>query len=414
MKRKLTRTHAHAGGAAFPRVSELWMTLTAALTLTVALTLLGGAGAIAGKETAQEELASWLEEYVTEQLTAAPAAGATVLVGKGDELLLAGYYGYSDLENGLHTHAGSVYQIGSLTKQFTAVALLQLEQAGKLRLSDDIAQYLPEYPTHGQTITIEDLLYHTSGIPNYIGAGKAESRVWPGRRVNMTEWRVELLPEEMLAFFQDKPLEFNPGEGWNYSNAGYYLAGLIIEKVSGMAYGEYVEEHLFKPAGMHSSFYAGYEQLVEGRVRGYKVGEQGQLLNADPMSMTVPYAAGALSSTAQDLYQWNRALHEEGLLLEPQAYRKLVTPGTLDSGQTLPMNYALGIAAIERDGALSLIHPGGINGFSSVLSYFPEQQLTVVVLVNTYENKSPTLADAVEAAVSARLLGGGLEEFTTR
>ncbi len=409
MKLRMTRLNAHARRPVIPRISELWMTLALGLAL-----LLGGAGASAGGEPAKEELVSWLDEYVSKLLDSAPAAGATVLVGKGDDLLLTGYYGHSDLENGLHTHAGSVYQIGSLTKQFTAVALLQLEQAGKLRLSDDITQYLPEYPTHGQVITIEDLLYHTSGIPNYISAGKAESLVWPGRRVNMADWRVELLPREMLAFFQDKPLEFNPGEGWNYSNAGYYLAGLIIEKVSGMAYGEYVEENLFGPAGMNNSFYAGYEQLVHGRVRGYKVGAQGQLLNADPMSMTVPYAAGALLSTAQDLYRWNRALHEKGLLLDSHAYRKLVTPGKLDSGETLPMNYALGIAAIERDGALSLIHPGGINGFSSVLSYFPAQGLTVVVLVNTYENRSPTLADELEAVISARVLGGELEEFTTR
>lgn len=355
-------------------------------------------------DATSDEFAGWLDQTVAEVLASAPAAGANVLVAVGDKILLARSYGFSDLENHLLSSQESVYQIGSLTKQFTAVALLQLEESGKLKLSDDITRYLPDYPTHGQLITIENLLYHTSGIPNYISAGEADSAIAPGRRVNQADWRMELLPREMLALFQDKPLEFVPGESWNYSNAGYYLAGLIIEKVSGMSYGTYLDQNLFKPAGMRKSYFTDYEQLIEGRARGYKVSAEGELLNADPISMTVPFSAGALSSTTGDLFRWNLALHRDRILLGSSAYHRLITPGKLNNGQTLPLNYALGIAAPVRGGFFSLIHPGGINGFSSVLSYFPEQQLSIAVLVNTYDKRSETIADQVEQLIAAAVL----------
>lgn len=359
------------------------------------------------------ELKRWLDHYAEDVLKNEPSAGFTVLVGRGNDVVFAKGYGYADLENNLPSKTNTVYQIGSLTKQFTAVAMLQLEQQGKLHLTDNINLYLPDYPTHGETITIADLLYHTSGIKNYIKVGYTESRMAPGRTVNEAEYRLELRPQEMTAFFRNEALEFTPGTHWHYSNAGYYLAGLIIENVSGVRYAEYVEKNLFAPANMDSARYSDPESIIPKRARGYKV-KDGQLLNANPISMSVPFAAGALAATVTDLFQWNKALHSHQQLLNKPAYQALITPGKLQNGKTLPMNYALGLAANRRDGHMAIMHPGGINGFSSVLSYFPEQQLTVAVLTNTYNKKSRTLADQIEQSLSAYLLNSDTDKFNIR
>lgn len=360
-----------------------------------------------------DEITTWLDNYAEKTLENEPAAGMTILVGKGNDIVVAKGYGFADLENNTASQVETVYQIGSLTKQFTAVAILQLEELGKLRLSDDINKYLPDYPTHGEIITIADILHHTSGIKNYIGVGYTDSRIAPGRTVNEAEYRLELKSEEMTAFFRNEPLEFAPGTQWHYSNAGYYLAGLIIEKISGVSYDEYVEKNLFLPASMDRALYTDLEKIIAHRARGYKV-KEGKLLNANPISMTVPFAAGALASTVTDLFNWNRALHSAKQLLGESAYNKLTTPGKLKSGQSLPLNYALGLAANRRDGHLAIMHPGGINGFSSVLTYFPEHDLSVVVLTNTYNKKSKTLADKVELQLSAYLLNGDVKKFNLR
>ncbi|MEX0299694.1 MAG: serine hydrolase domain-containing protein [Kordiimonas sp.] len=360
-----------------------------------------------------KDIEQWVDAYVEKALTEGPAAGLTILVAKGDDVVFSKAYGFADLENKTPSKIGTVYRIGSLTKQFTAVALLQLQEQGKLVLGDDIRKYLPDYPTHGETITIADILHHTSGIKNYIRVGFSDSRIAPGRMVNDAEYRLELRPEEMTSFFRDEPLEFMPGEGWNYSNAGYYLAGLIIEKVSGLSYEEYVETNLFAPSAMAHSSYTNDEELVENRARGYKVVD-GKLLNANALSMSVPYSAGALSSTVGDLFKWNRVLHKSNQLLNSASYSQLITPGKLKNGKTVPLNYALGIAAANRDGHVSILHPGGINGFSSMLSYFPENDMTLVVLTNTYNKKSRSFADVVELAVGAYLLDADTAQFDFR
>lgn len=359
------------------------------------------------------EIFAWVDHYAETALKAAPAAGLSILVAKGDDILFAKAYGYANLENKTASKVETVYQIGSLTKQFTSVAILQLEEQGKLSLKDDITKFLPDYPTQGKTITIAHLLYHTSGIKNYIRVGYTDSKMAPGRLVNDGEYRLDLSHEEMTAFFKNEPLEFAPGTSWNYSNAGYYLAGMIIEKVSGLSYEEYIETHLMAPAEMTRSSYTNFEEIVDNRARGYKV-KDGKLLNANALSMSVPFSAGALSSTVTDLFKWTRRLHNGPQFLGKSAYKKLTTPGKLNNGKTLPMNYALGLAAPLRDGHEAIMHPGGINGFSSIVSYFPEQQLSVIVLTNTYNKKSRAFADKVELALSAYLLNADITKFDFR
>ncbi len=359
------------------------------------------------------DISAWMDNYIGQALINEPAAGVTILVGKGDDIVFTKAYGYSDLENKIPSKVETVYQIGSMTKQFTAVALLQLEEQGKLSLNDDITKYLPDYPTHGKKITIANILYHTSGIKNYIAVGYTDSRVAPGRIVNDAEYRMDLRPDEMIGFFKNEPLEFPPGTAWNYTNAGYYLAGLIIEKASGMSYSEYVENKLFAPSLMTSSYYTNFEKIISNRARGYKP-KDGKLFNANAMSMTVPYAAGALSSTVEDLFKWNRIIHAGNQLLSKESYAKFITPGKLNNGQDLPISYALGIASAKRGGHMTIMHPGGINGFSSVLTYFPEQELSVIVLTNTYNKKSKSFADKVELALSAFLFDADKTDFDYR
>lgn len=256
-----------------------------------------------------QEISEWVDGYAESALKAEPAAGVSILVAKGDNIVFAKAYGYADLENRTTSKVETVYRIGSLTKQFTSVAILQLEEQGKLQLSDDITQFLPDYPTRGKKITIANLLYHTSGIKNYIRVGYTDSKIAPGRLVNDAEYRLELSHEEMTEFFKNEPLEFDPGTSWNYSNAGYYLAGMIIEKVSGMSYGQYIETKLMAPAAMTSSSYTNFEELVDSRARGYKI-KDGKLLNANAISMSVPFSAGALSSTIKATNHCNPSLFQ--------------------------------------------------------------------------------------------------------
>ncbi|MFK5894361.1 MAG: serine hydrolase domain-containing protein [Pseudomonadota bacterium] len=358
-----------------------------------------------------EEITAWTDNFIKETLTLEKAAGVSILVAKGDEIIFCKAYGHSDIENNVAAKINTVYEIGSLTKQFTSVAIMQLIEQGKLSLSDDITKYIPDFPSKGKNITLANILYHTSGIKNYIQAGFADSKMAPGKLVNNAEYRLDLRPEEMRKFFENEPLDFEPGTSWSYSNSGYFLAGLIIEKVSGMSYEDYIESKLFTTLSMTASSYTNFEDIVPNRAHGYKV-KNGKLLNADLMDMSVPYSAGALSSTLADLFKWNRTLHKTNVLLNKESYKTLITPGKLNNGSLVPINYALGIASPIRDGHKSILHPGSISGFSSIASYFPEEDITVIVLSNTSPNMSAGFADMVELALSAFLYGSDKTKFS--
>ena len=182
-----------------------------------------------------------------------------------------------------------------------------------------------------------------------------------------------------MALFSAKPFDFTPGTAMRYDNSGYFLAGLVIERASGMPYEEYVRRHLFAPARMPDSHYCSNTAILKNRARGYRRGERG-LERAAYIDLTWPYAGGSICSTAGDLVAWNRALHG-GALLSPSSYRALVTPGTLDDGTRL--RYALGLRTDSLSGRRALSHSGGIPGFSANMDYFPEDSLTILVLTNS-------------------------------
>lgn len=311
-------------------------------------------------------------------------AGLSIAVARGDEVLVAKGYGFADLATRAPSGPDTVYRIGSVTKQFTAVLVLQLVDEGKVRLDDPITRYLPDYPTHGRTITVEHLLGHTSGIPSYTAR---------------SDWREKstqaMTRAELVKLFSEERLEFEPGTRFSYSNSGYYLLGLIVEKVTGRPYAEIVQHRLLEPAGMKASGYC--SDSLPNRAEGYQA-RAGRPAPATSLDMAHPYAAGALCSTVRDLLAWQRAL-DRGLLLSPAMSARMRSPGQLVDGTST--GYALGLFVGDLDDHRRVGHGGGINGFTSQLSRYPDDDLTVVVLTNC-GNCDPT---TVEQGIARVVLG---------
>lgn len=298
------------------------------------------------------------------------APGAAILVAEGDQVLLEKGYGLASLELGVPIAPDMVFRLGSVTKQFTAVAILMLEEQGKLRLDQKISEILTDYPkAQGDRIRIDHLLSHTGGIPNYTDDPEF--------------WKIANQPftaASMYPLFADKPLQFEPGERFAYSNSGYWLLGQIIEKASGETYEAFVEKHLFAPAGMKSSFYDDPEKLIPRRTPGYQPNNTGDgFTPARYIDMSGPYAAGALAATVSDLRRWNEAL-VAGKLIRKESLEKAWTPYTFNDGKK--SQYGFGWQVGELEGQRLVRHGGGIPGFMSMLIFFPEKKLTVAVLSN--------------------------------
>lgn len=296
-------------------------------------------------------------------------AGVGIAVLQGGEVIVSRGYGWADLENRVPATDSTVFRTGSLTKQFTAAAILKLAQEGRLSLNDDLNLHLPDFPTQGHRVTLRHLLNHTAGIRNYTALGQRWLSVQP----------LELSHEELVALFRDEPFDFAPGEGWSYSNSGYYLLGMVIEAVSGVAYDAYVESELFEPLGLRETRYCWELPLIPNRARGYAFSSQG-LENARPLGMSQPGAAGAICSSVRDLLTWERALRA-GEVVGPEDYLAMTAPDgpPVEGGPT----YGFGLAR-SGDGPRARIgHSGGINGFAAELVHFPAADLTVAVLANT-------------------------------
>ncbi|TVP50061.1 MAG: class A beta-lactamase-related serine hydrolase [Gemmatimonadales bacterium] len=292
--------------------------------------------------------------------------GLGVFLG-GEPVLSAGF-GWADLENDVSVTDSTVFRIGSVTKQFTAAAILRLVEEGALSLDDDLTRFLPEYPVGDRRITLHQLLNHTSGIRSYTALGAP----W------MSGITLDRSHEEMLALFQDEPFDFEPGEGFAYNNSGYYLLGIVIEKATGRAYDEFLQEAFFEPLGLRDTSYCWERPILPRRARGYQPGPDG-VRNADPLSMTQPYAAGALCSSVRDLAAWDRALRS-GEVVSPDSYLRMTTPEGLPGGA--PMQYGYGLVTGAFEGHPVVEHGGGINGFNALLTHYPEADLTIVSLVN--------------------------------
>lgn len=304
--------------------------------------------------------------------------GATVLVKKGDKVLLREAYGMADMELQVPMSPEYVFRLGSITKQFTAAAILMLREQGKLKLDEPITTYLKNYPAEtGDKVTVWHLLNHTSGIPSYTSLPDMPSFI-----------RRDLSLTELIAKFKDMPLEFEPGSQWSYNNSGYILLGAIIESVSGMSYERYIEDEIFKPLGMSDSHYGNVSDIIPGRVEGY--GKSGDDIKvADYISMTLPHAAGSLLSNVDDLAKWDEALYGESLLPRAALQESWTAAQLNDQTNT---GYGYGWLLGQANGKQVIEHGGGINGFRTILTRVPEEELLVVILQNREWNSPPALA----------------------
>lgn len=344
-----------------------------ALTATVPL-----AGPLAGPLAAQAPAASLkavkadkaaIDGVAASFYNLPNAPGAAILVAEGDQVLLEKGYGLASLELGVPIAPDMVFRLGSVTKQFTAVAILMLEEQGKLRLDQKVSEILTDYPkAQGDRIRIDHLLSHTGGIPNYTD----DPEFWKIAHQYFT-------PELMYPLFADKPLEFEPGERFAYSNSGYWVLGRILEKVSGETYASFVEKHLFAPAGMKASYYDDPGKLIPRRTPGYQPNNTGGFAPAPFIHMSGPYAAGALASTVADLRRWNEALLA-GKLIRPESLDKAWTPFTFNNGKK--SHYGFGWEIGQVEGQRMVRHGGGIPGFMTMMMFFPEKKITVAVLSN--------------------------------
>ena len=318
----------------------------------------------------------------------ADAPGAAVLVKRKGEVVLRKGYGMAQMDLGIAVSPDHVFEIGSVTKQFTAAIVLRLAEQGKLTLSDPITKYFPQMTFGGTPITLEQLLSHTAGVPNY-----TDMPEWIPR------WREDMTVETLFALFRDKPLDFPPGTLWSYSNSGYILLGAVIEKVTGKSYEEVVESELFAPLGMHDSRYGHQEEIVRGRVAGYVKGAEGWA-NAPYLSLTQPYAAGSLMSTVDDLARWSDAL-EAGRVISPASRDRMFTSAVLRGGDQdgVATRYGLGNAMTEVAGRPTHEHGGGIHGFTCDLLRVPGEELLVVILSNNPTQDTHDLAHRVAESV---------------
>lgn len=322
--------------------------------------------AVASPAFAASDLAAELDAIVAKHFKA-DQPGAAVLVKKGDQILLRKGYGLANVELGVPVRPEQVFRLGSVTKQFTAAAIMMLVDEGKLALADDIRKYVPEYPQKSAKITIEALLTHTSGVPNYTDQPAFGKRL-----------REDLPHDDLLALVKDLPLDFTPGEKWKYSNSGYYLLGMVIEKVSGKSYAQFLDERIWKPLAMTHTTYDDPERIIPGRVAGY--GRSGsEFTNAEFISMKLPFAAGALLSTVDDMAKWDRAIRD-GKLLKKASWARIFTPEKLKDGRSSHYGFGWMIGSIH--GHPATWHNGGIPGFHTAIVRVPAEGLVVVVLCN--------------------------------
>lgn len=295
--------------------------------------------------------------------------GAVVVIIEGGEVVFEKLYGMADIEKGVRITPDMSFRIGSLTKQFTAAAIMKLVENGQIKVNDPISKYLPGLIKNDDVITVENLLTHTSGIGNFENLEKTSMDA-AGRDLNLSD---------ILNFFIDQPPEFEVGTKYQYSNPGYILLGAIIEKVSGVSYAQFLRKEVLGPLKMDSTYFDHHKPESVIRVQGYHR-EDGGIINAFRFNADLPRAAGGLSSTAGDLQIWGEALWS-GKVVSQQLLKQMTTPYALLDGSLTQYGYGLEVLKVKNKPFIA--HQGGIFGFQSFLATLPEQDIQIIILTNT-------------------------------
>jgi CubicO group peptidase (beta-lactamase class C family) len=355
-----------------------WKTCIRTVILGLALLAVAGCGQIGLGATPRPTLQQEMEAFVQAHLANGKFAGA-VLVARGDKVLFQGGYGMANQELDVPNTPETVFRLGSLTKQFTAAAILQLQDQGLLDINDTVDRYLPGYP-NGDEITIYQLLNHTSGIPDY---EYLESTLTYRNAVSL---------DALMAKFSGLPFDFTPGSQFKYSSSGYVILTAIIEKVSGQSYADYLAEHIFQPLGMEATRYDNADTVLPGRAAGYTWDGDAYHI-AEFFDMSNVAGAGGLVSTVGNMYKWDRALYTDALL-SPAAREAFFTP-TVSTGDGL--SYAYGWFIRETPEHTQALHSGGINGFVTFVIRDAATQLYVVVLSNVEHGAAEDVAQGLMA-----------------
>ncbi len=331
-----------------------------------------------------------LDEYLTTMFNYSQP-GCEVLVAKQGKIIYKKAFGSANLELNVPLNADMVFNLASITKQFTAVAILQLVEQGKISLQDSLQKFIPDFPSKGYTITIENLLTHTSGIKDYLQIDHPN--------LYMERW--DFKPKQLIDSFKNYSLDFEPGTKFSYSNSGYYLLGYIIEKISGKRYQDYIQDNLLKPLGLEHTYFDSTGIIIPKRVNGYRKTET-TFKNADYWSPTIEYAAGGLISNVGDLFKWHKGLYSYRVL-KKETLQKAFTSFQLKDGTST--GYGYGWFLKESNGIKSIEHEGGIPGFVSNEIYFPAEDIFIAVLCNS--ETAPI--DEVSIKISSIALGKPLQ-----
>ncbi|MFS1524007.1 serine hydrolase domain-containing protein [Microbulbifer sp. 2304DJ12-6] len=308
--------------------------------------------------------------------------GAAVIVTKEDKILYESARGMANIELQVPLNKDSIFRLGSITKQFTAAAIMMLAEQGKLSLDDDIHKYAPDFPTEGNKVTVKHLLNHTSGIANYT----------EDRDLFEHELKNSTTLDKMLVRFSKHPMKFKTGEANRYSNTGYVLLGKVIEQASGKNYQDFIEQDIFAKLGMKHSQYGG-RQIIANRASGYSMSEHG-VVNSGYVDMMWPHAAGSLLSTVGDLNIWYKALRS-GKLVSKESYQKMIAPTQLNDGSFAQYGFGLGLFKLNKYDAIG--HGGGIHGFATNAFYLPQEDLYISVLFNTDAGNPHFIANLLAA-----------------
>jgi len=311
--------------------------------------------------------------------------GGVFMITKNGKPIYQKAFGKANLELNVDLTPEHVFQLGSMTKQFTAIAILMLEEQGKLNVQQTVSKYIPDYPS-GDKITIHQLLTHTSGIKDFTKMKSLKDIA-----------NKEMTPKMMVDFFKNEPVDFLPGEKFEYNNSGYVLLGHLIELVSGKTYEDFIKKNIFQKAGMRQSYYATDRQLINKRAYGYSKKESGYV-NKTVISYSVPFSSGALMSTVNDMLKWQDALNQN-LLLNAENTKKAFHKYRLNNGEEFTYGYGWHIR--EINGTPTSEHGGSIFGFKTMAVYIPCEDIYVVGFSNCDCN-SPTKIIQDMAAIALK------------
>ena len=362
-----------------------------------------------------EELLSTYEEY--------GKFNGSVLVSDQGKVIYKKGFGMANMEWDIPNQPNTKHRLGSITKQFTAMLILQLVAEGKLDLQAPITTYLSDYPkASGDIITSHHLLTHTSGIPNYTSFPKFMEQ----------ESRNAYTPEEFVKTFADKALDFKPGEKFSYSNSGYFLLGVLIEELSGKSYEQMLQDKIFIPLNMKETGYDNHGDILKNRATGYEKQGRGYM-NSNYLDMSIPYAAGSMYSTVEDLFKWDQALYTTSIL--PKDYMAMYFKPYIPAFGDAHYAYGWGVGYTKignsTDSIYAIGHGGGVNGFNTNISRTISNNSLIVLLNNTggaplnnittairaimhgkeYDMPEKSVADAVMAVIEDKGIDKGILHY---